>query len=103
MDKNGNSEMHKASSNNISKSEGKKTKSNNKKAQKTLIPLSGSIDINDLHELQPNDFQPGGRQGLYPSSQNFKSGSAKESGENQATAKDIDMKALEMHLNIKKP
>lgn len=77
-DKNGNSEVHKVSSNNVSKSEGKKAKSNNKKAQKTLIPLSGSIDINDLHELQPNDFQPGGRQALYPSSQNFQNGSAKE-------------------------
>jgi len=50
IDKIGNDANRSAASN--SKSEGKKAKNSSKKGQKpTIIPLSGSIDIKDLHEL----------------------------------------------------
>lgn len=95
-EKNAGSDANRAA-NGTSKSEAKKTKSSSKRASKTLIPLSGSIDIKDLHQLQPEDFKPGG-QGFGSSRI---SSPQKESGLDQN--RKIDMKALEVHLNIKKP
>lgn len=101
LDKSFSSDLNRAIHSN-SKSEGKKTKSNSKKAQKALIPLSGSIDIKDITQLQPDDFQPGGCLGVHSLTTTT---SAKKTWYSSSACGDltIDMKALQVHMNIKKP